>query len=398
MKGSVGSYMAIDMKTTPLKVPGFLVITTRQSFLGSALLLSLAACGPGDNVEIEKQRDVTRSYGRAEVGATSEDRFGERKAAPPAAEHNHAEDAAPETPAAPSGAPMAWDVPEGWLSKAPTSMRLANLVPAGNPNAECTLTLLGGSGGGELSNVNRWRAQMSLAPIDQAAMDAIPKMPVLGSEAPFFQLDGAYSGMDGEPRANWSMLGLILIRDAGTVFVKMNGPTDLVNAERANFLAFCSSLRVPGAASAPAETAAGGSQEKGFLLPDGWRVGPKKSMRTLNLLAGEESECYLILLGGEAGGLEPNINRWVGEVGLPAMTSAEIAALPTIKLFGVDAPLLEVSGDYKGMGSNDGLDRTVLGVALVRPSGSAFVKMVGPSEEIALEKQHFIQLVESLEE
>jgi hypothetical protein len=50
------------------------------------------------------------------------------------------------------------------------------------------------------------------------------------------------------------------------------------------------------------------------------------------------------------------------------------------------------------MGSNDGLDRTVLGVALVRPSGSAFVKMVGPSEEIALEKQHFIQLVESLEE
>ena len=383
------------MKMTLIKVPSFPVIHAGKSLIGSSLLLVFLACSAQDQVEIETERDVTRSYGRAEVGATSADRFGPRKTATTHDPSTH--DATQETAAVdPNAAPLVWEVPEGWESKAPTSMRLANLVPAGDPSSECTLTLLGGSGGGELSNVNRWRGQMGLAPIDQASMDAIPTMEVLGYEAPFFQLDGAYSGMDGEPQPNWSMLGLILSREQFTIFVKMNGPTDLVNAERQNFVAFCASLREPGTVSPPpVET---GSNEKGYTMPEGWRVGPPKSMRTLNLLAGEGSECYLILLGGEAGGLGPNINRWMGEVGMAPLSDAEISMLPTVKLFGVDSPMLEVSGDYKGMGGNDGSDSTVLGVALVRPTGSAFVKMVGPAAEIAAEKQHFIELVESLEE
>ncbi len=391
--------MAIEMKKTTQKVPGYRVSLTWQALVGCALFLPLVACGAGEKVEIETQRKITRTYGRAEVGATSEDRFGARKTPSPETEHNHEGDGASNQGASTSAddAPLQWDVPEGWVSKAPTSMRLANLVPAGDPNSECSVTLLGGSGGGELSNVNRWRAQMGLAPIDQGTMDAIPTMNVLGYEAPFFQLDGSYSGMDGEPRANFSMLGLILSREQFTIFVKMTGPTELINAERSNFISFCASLRETAPAAGPAPDS-GETQAKGFDMPEGWRMGPQKSMRTLNLLAGESSECYLILLGGEAGGLEANINRWMGEVGLPAMTAAEIDALPRVKLFGTDAPLLEVSGDYKGMGNNDGVNRTVLGVALVRPTGSAFVKMVGPAEEVAAEKQHFIELVESLEE
>ncbi|MCP4091934.1 MAG: hypothetical protein GY747_00660 [Planctomycetes bacterium] len=383
------------MKMNLSRVSRFPIVNVGKSLFLSSLPLVFVACSAQDQVEIETQRKVTRSYGQAQVGATSADRFGPRKTA---ANHNPStHETQPSDDAVdPNAAPLAWDVPEGWDSLAPTSMRLANLVPAGNPDSECTLTLLGGSGGGELSNVNRWRGQMGLAPIDQASMDAIPTMEVLGFDAPFFQLDGAYTGMGGEPRPDWSMLGLILSREQFTIFVKMNGPTDLINAERQNFIAFCASLREPGTVNPPPAQA--GATEKGFVLPDGWRIGPEKSMRTLNLLAGESSECYLILLGGEAGGLGPNINRWMGEVGLDPLTDTEIAALPTVKLFGVDSPLLEVSGDYKGMGGNDGADSTVLGVALVRPSGSAFVKMVGPSTEVAAEKQRFIELVESLEE
>jgi|FLOH01.1.fsa_nt_gi hypothetical protein len=388
------------MKTTPRKAPGFQFVKSWQSLVGSAVLVSLTACGVGDTAEIEVQRDLTRSYGRAEVGATSADRFGAAKTPAADGQHNHSTDAQSNGTAAPNAAPLEWIVPAGWESKAPTSMRLANLVPAGNPNSECTLTLLGGNGGGALSNVNRWRAQMGLGAIDQAAMDAIPTMSVLGYDASFFQLEGAYSGMGGEPKPDWSMLGLILSREQFTIFVKMNGPTDLVNAERSNFFAFCASLREPGANTAPAAASnqgAAGTQQKGYTMPAGWSVGPQKSMRTLNLLAGD-SECYLILLGGEAGGLAANLNRWMGEVGLPDLTSTEIAALPTVNLFGVSASMIEVTGNYKGMGDNDGLARTVFGVALVRSTGSAFVKMVGPSDEMAGEKQHFIEFVESLEE
>jgi len=387
------------MKTIPRKAPCFR-LKTWQSLVGSALLVSLTACGAGDTAEIEVQRDLTRSYGRAQVGATSADRFGTPQAPAADAQHNHSTDTQSNGAATPNAAPLEWTVPEGWESKAPTSMRLANLVPAGNPNSECTLTLLGGTGGGVLSNVNRWRAQMGLAAIDQTAMDAIPTMPVLGYDAAYFQLDGAYSGMGGESKPDWSMLGLILSQEQFTIFVKMNGPTKLVNTERNNFFAFCDSLHEPGATAAPtspSNKSGAGTQQKGYTMPAGWSVGPQKSMRTLNLLAGD-SECYLILLGGEAGGLAANLNRWMGEVGLADLTSSEIAALPTVKLFGVDTPMIEVSGNYTGMGDNDGLARTVFGVALVRSTGSAFVKMVGPSDEMAGEKQHFIEFVESLEE
>jgi len=121
-------------------------------------------------------------------------------------------------------------------------------------------------------------------------------------------------------------------------------------------------------------------------------------MRAINLLAGSDSECYLIALGGEGGGLEMNINRWRGEVGLDALDAEQIAELPSLSLCGRQAPLLEVSGDYQGMGGPKGESKRVLGVALIRPTGSLFIKMVGPDEEVAAEREHFIAFVQSLSE
>ena len=378
------------MNSTDSLVSGPTAARGSGPFLLGVILL-LSSCGAGERVEVTEHRDVTRSYGRAQVGATSADRFGQEQAPPPS-DHQHTTQA---PTAAPSEGPLAWDVPQGWLSLEPTSLRLANLQPAGNPEAECTLTLLGGDGGGDLPNVNRWRSQMGLGPIDQAELDAIPTLTVLGEEAPFFQLDGAYSGMGTEAKPNWSMLGLILSQPNFTIYVKMNGPKELVDAERQNFVAFCASIRPSAPAQAPAEHS---HDSKGFVMPEGWRMGPEKSMRNLNLLVGESSECYLTLLGGEAGGLEANLNRWRNEVGMPPMSAEEIAALPTTELFGVQAPMVELTGDYQGMGGPTGADKMVLAVALVRPEGSAFVKMIGPAEEVAAEKENFLKLVASLEE
>ncbi|MDP7062846.1 MAG: hypothetical protein QF489_07945 [Planctomycetota bacterium] len=387
------------MNLTQMKVLTFPATIVGKTLMGGTVILALMACSKSERMEIEIQREITANFGDGEVGATSADRFGPRHS--PDDGHDHSGDgggggdqfSAPENP-------LAWEIPKGWDSLPPTAMRVANLRPAGNPDAECTLTLLAGDGGGELDNVNRWRNQMGLGPIDQVAMDAIPTMPILGMDAPFFQLDGAYSGMGNEAKPDWSLLGMILSTEQFTIFIKMNGPKDLVEAERDNFFAFCTSLHIKERGTPPPnkqdeEPTTGG---RGFVMPEGWRMGPQRSMRTLNLLAGESSECYLVLLGGEGGGLAPNINRWCGEVGMEAMSDEEIAQLPTVKLYGVDSPMLEVSGDYKGMGGNDSKGSTLLGVALVRPEGSAFVKMVGPAAEIAKEKQKFMALVESLEE
>ena len=134
-----------------------------------------------------------------------------------------------------------------------------------------------------------------------------------------------------------------------------------------------------------------------FDIPEGWRDAGPKSMRNVNLAAGESSECYVILLGGEAGGLLANLNRWRNEVGLDPLGDAEVAALEQVTLLGQSCPLLEVEGNYQGMSGGAGL-RRVLATLLVRPEGSVFVKMVGPPEEIAAHREGFLAFVASLEE
>ena len=76
----------------------------------------------------------------------------------------------------------------------------------------------------------------------------------------------------------------------------------------------------------------------------------------------------------------------------------DFAAMPKVELLGFACPLLDVSGNYQGMGGSTGADRTVLGTLLVRSAGSVFVKMVGPSEEMKEHRDAFVAFVESLEE
>ena len=318
-------------------------------------------------------------------------------------------------PSKPKGDPFIFDLPEGWNKLAPTSMRVINLQPAGDPNTECALTILGGDGGGLAANINRWRGQIGLEAVSEEEVAQLPKGLLLGQDATIVDLRGNYSGMGDTVQGDWGLLGYVLVTDQFTVFVKMTGPGDVLNTERANFEAFCASLSPAPQASdhdshdphAPTPPPASSGQivdqsppaeQFAYALPDGWTAAAPKSMRSVNLTAGSSSECYLIALGGQGGGLEMNINRWRGEVGLDPMSAAQIAELPTVTLFGTQAPMLEVSGDYQGMGGPTGEEKRVLGVPLIRPGGSVFIKMVGPDAEVAAERDNFIAFVQSLTE
>src|SRR5262249_39556266 len=60
--------------------------------------------------------------------------------------------------------PVEWTLPEGWKSEPGTSMRYATIyLPRGQV---VTVTRLGAEGGGVLANVNRWRDQLKLPPIN----------------------------------------------------------------------------------------------------------------------------------------------------------------------------------------------------------------------------------------
>jgi hypothetical protein len=71
------------------------------------------------------------------------------------------------TPSRPSG--LRWTAPAGWKERAGSGMRVASFeLPKTEGKAEVTVVALPGDVGGELANVNRWRGQLALPPIESA--------------------------------------------------------------------------------------------------------------------------------------------------------------------------------------------------------------------------------------
>jgi len=148
-------------------------------------------------------------------------------------------EALPEPPRPPAGQALAWTLPAGWSAdKGQGGMRYATLKPPGAAGVELTIVVLPGSAGGELANVNRWRAQVGLAEVDDAGLAAERKAYATAA-GPVGAWDLAGQG-EGAAR----MLAAILTSaDGNTWFVKLTGPTTTVAPLANDFAAIVRSLR-----------------------------------------------------------------------------------------------------------------------------------------------------------
>ncbi len=136
----------------------------------------------------------------------------------------------------------------------------------------------------------------------------------------------------------------------------------------------------------------------GWDVPDGWAAGKRRPMRIVTLLSGKDRtvECYISELGGLGGGLEANLTRWSGQMGQGALSAEDIAALPTLSVLGQEVPVLAVDGDYRGMGGTSRAGSTLLGVVANHGSKTYFIKMIGPREEVAKQREAFNAFCTSL--
>jgi hypothetical protein len=319
--------------------------------------------------------------------------------------------ASPHGSSGPGGPPDSGDpadgfdyaTPTGWTKQKSDTMRLVNLRPADDPNMDCYLAI---AKGGVLMNVNRWRGQFGQPAIDEAELVKLPTLPLFGFPAVRVEVEGDFTTMSGEKREGFALLGLVAEASGQQIFVKMTGPKEAVERERGGFVAFATSLHWKGAganAGAGSKPAAGPVDDDSGLqydAPAGWKKMPARQFRLVTFAIGESklTECVVTQLGGDGGGIAENVNRWRrDQMGLPPASNADLARLPTLKVLGVDAVLVDLTGHLKDSMTKRDIDHARF-VGLICPDRDAtlFVKLTGPESEVAAAFADFQAFCKSL--
>jgi hypothetical protein len=148
-----------------------------------------------------------------------------------------------------------------------------------------------------------------------------------------------------------------------------------------------------------APTAAEGAppaQPKGrglrWTLPNGWTEGSGGAMRfaTLKPPVVGKIDASVVVLPGPAGGELANVNRWRGQIGLPAIDDATLSR--SRKVMKTQAGPLKVY-DF----TSEGAPRSRLVAGLTESAGNTwFVKMTGDADAVGAARDDFMKLLGSL--
>jgi hypothetical protein len=354
--------------------------------IGLALgLTALAGCSDDGPRSIEHTRIARQSDPPVDPRVTAQQRY---RWFPSADEAQRAQLAPADGPREVPG--FASTLPEGWERVPETTFRHINTRVAAAPSAECYLTFLTGDGGGDIANVNRWRGEMGLPPVDAAAVAALPRTSLIGQPAVRVDLTGSFTGMSGQRIEAARLLGVLLTRPnmPGALFVKFVGPADVVAANAAAFDQFVASIEFVDPAGS----------DLTWQVPEGWtQQAVAGDMREVTLKKGS-AELYVSILGGAGGGVLANVNRWLGQLGAPHIGASGLAGLERVPCLGGEAYLVSAEGDFTGMDGQTQHEMGLLGAILEQPSRLVTVKLVGTAAEVRAERGAFVSFVASLAE
>jgi hypothetical protein len=116
-------------------------------------------------------------------------------------------------------------------------MRYATLKPSVAGRIDVSVIVLPGPAGGELANVNRWRGQIGLSAIDEAALAASRKT-VRAKAGTVALYDFTSQG-----QAKSRMVAGLLAADGNTWFIKMVGDPDPVGRAKPDLIRLLETLR-----------------------------------------------------------------------------------------------------------------------------------------------------------
>jgi hypothetical protein len=230
-----------------------------------------------------------------------------------------------------------WTLPAGWQAREGSGMRFATLMP--EPGLELSVTSLDQAGGGLLANINRWREQVGLEPLEESELAARTETIALeGAQAVVVDLVGG--GAAGAPK-----MGV-------DTFVR--GLRELMR----------------------------------FDLPAGWTPNPSpESGRIFEFAAGTSALVTVNAFAGMTGGLAANVNRWRAQVGLDPLDDADAEALARpVLILTAEGRMVEVVGERDA----------IVTAFILREELSLFFKLSGPSVAVADQKPAFEAFLRSL--
>ena len=135
-----------------------------------------------------------------------------------------------------SASGITYQTPESWTEHPPSSIRKANFkINNTSGTAEVSVTVFPGDVGGTLANINRWRQQIELSPIDESKLNENITPVVISNH------QGYFTNLEGNTQ---SILGGILPFHGSTWFIKMQGDIFAVDDEVETFKRFLSSIQI----------------------------------------------------------------------------------------------------------------------------------------------------------
>jgi hypothetical protein len=144
-----------------------------------------------------------------------------------------------------------------------------------------------------------------------------------------------------------------------------------------------------------------------WTAPARWKTGPERPMRAATYLipatAGESEDAECAVFVNIGGGVQANVDRWIGQFEQPdGAASKDKARTQQETINDLPVTTIDLTGTYKGGGVAMGQPSTpkpgyrLLGAIVDAPSGPVYFKLTGPAKTVAAAQSEFQAMLKSL--
>jgi hypothetical protein len=286
-----------------------------------------------------------------------------------------------------------WQLPDGWVEQPGSGMRVATItIPSSGKPLELSVTSLPWTDTQAelLSNVNRWRGQLQLAPIDPSGLaECTRELRVGDATLTVVDLRGRMQDTGMTPpfasgtRATPSGSGSRPVSDPAAATGLPAGHPPIAGAGAGG----------NGAGDGPLK----------YESPDGWESLPASGIRkaAFRVADGPREAVVTVIDFPAASGpmlADPlaNVNRWRGEVGLKPLAADDLpAALEPIEIAGLQANYVEAVPDAKSNEPN--ADRGTLAAMATSNGVIWFFKISGDRDLVVAQREKFRSFLKSVQ-